>query len=108
MVGVNDLLYVALECFYISVNWKGGLVGLRPVVASLGCMSYVSLYSDHGKYGFEYDVGFYHEFIVNLVIQFCFSEYAKFFKDVHLSSFPCYMNDVHDVLHRASSMSIVY
>jgi hypothetical protein len=23
MVGVNDLLYVALECLCISVNWKG-------------------------------------------------------------------------------------
>jgi hypothetical protein len=27
MVGVNDLLYVALECFCITVNWKGDLVG---------------------------------------------------------------------------------
>jgi len=39
MVGVNDLLYVALECFCITVNWKGDLVGLRPVVVSFGCMS---------------------------------------------------------------------
>jgi hypothetical protein len=29
MVGVNDLLYIALECFCITVNWKGDLVGLR-------------------------------------------------------------------------------
>jgi hypothetical protein len=27
-VGVNNLLYVALECFCITVNWKGDLVGL--------------------------------------------------------------------------------
>jgi hypothetical protein len=60
------------------------------------------------NYGFEYDVGFYREFIVNLVIQFCFSEYVKFFKCVHYSSFPSYMNDFHDVLHRASGMSVVH
>jgi hypothetical protein len=59
------------------------------------------------NYGFEYDVGFYREFIVNLVIQFCLSEYVKFFKGVHHSSFPCYTNDVHDVLHRDNGMSIV-
>jgi hypothetical protein len=28
MVGVNDLLYVVLECFCITVNQKGNLVGL--------------------------------------------------------------------------------
>ena len=60
------------------------------------------------NYSFEYDIWFYHEFIINLVIQFCFSEYAKFFNGVHHSSFSCYMNDVHDVLHRANAMSIVY
>jgi len=60
------------------------------------------------NYVFEYDVGFYREFIVNLVIQFCFLEYVKFFKSVHHSSFPCYMNDVHDVLHRANGTSIVH
>ena len=60
------------------------------------------------NYGFEYNVGFYSEFIVNLVIQFCFSEYVKFFKGVHHSSFSCYMNDVYDVLYRANGMSIVY
>jgi len=60
------------------------------------------------NYGLEYDVGFYREFIVNLVIQFCFSDYVKFFKSVDHSSFSCYMNDVHDVLHRANGMSIVY
>jgi hypothetical protein len=39
IVGVKDLLYVALECFCMTVTWKGDLVGLRPVVVSLGCMS---------------------------------------------------------------------
>jgi hypothetical protein len=28
MVGVNDLLYVVLECFCITVSWKEDLVGL--------------------------------------------------------------------------------
>ena len=60
------------------------------------------------NYGFEYDVGFYFEFIVNLVIQFYFSEYVEFFKGVHHSSFSCYMNDVHDVLHSANGMSVMY
>jgi hypothetical protein len=26
MVGVNDLLCVALECFFITVHWEGDLV----------------------------------------------------------------------------------
>jgi hypothetical protein len=39
VVGVNGLLYIALVCFCITVNWEGDLVGLRPVVVSLGCMS---------------------------------------------------------------------
>jgi hypothetical protein len=60
------------------------------------------------NYVFEYDVGLNSEFIVNLVIQFCFSEYIKFFKGVQLSSFSSYMNDVHDVLDRTNGTSIVY
>ena len=59
------------------------------------------------NYGFKYDVGFYREFIVNLVFQFCFSEYVKFLKSVHHSSFPCYVNDIHDFLRRAHGVSIV-
>ena len=39
MVGVNDLLYVAFGMPFITVNWKGDLVGLRPVVVFLGYMS---------------------------------------------------------------------
>ena len=39
MLGVNDLLYVAFGMSCITVNWKGGLVGLRSVVVSLGYKS---------------------------------------------------------------------
>ena len=39
VLGVNDLLYVALVCLCVTENWKGDLVGLRPVVVSLGYMS---------------------------------------------------------------------
>jgi hypothetical protein len=34
VVGVNDLLYVALECFCITVHWEGDLVGLCRILVS--------------------------------------------------------------------------
>jgi hypothetical protein len=33
-VEVNDMLYVALECLCITVNWKGDLVGLLGIFSS--------------------------------------------------------------------------
>jgi hypothetical protein len=53
MVGVNVLLSVATECFCATVYWEGDVVGLRPFVFPLGCMSWVALYSGHGELWFQ-------------------------------------------------------
>jgi hypothetical protein len=63
------------------------------VIANYGIKDDVRSDCEHRSYNCES--------IVDLIVQFCLSKYVEFLEGVHHSPFACYMNDVHDVCHRA-------
>ena len=60
------------------------------------------------NYSIEHNVLFNRNFIVNLVVQFCFAKDVIFLQDVYHFSFTGYMNGIHDIVHSSDVVSVVY
>jgi len=59
------------------------------------------------NYGFEYNVRFHCQFIINLIVKFSFTENVKSFERIHHPTFICYVESFHNALQWADGVPVI-
>ena len=61
------------------------------------------MYNDIENY-----IRFYVQLIINLIVDFCFSEYVEFLQSIHHLTFVGDVDGIHDVFHWADGVPVFY